>query len=80
MFCDKENKLSGYANLLCEVPFVQEQMTEKVLEYLKTKTKYNPQKTMIFINKSKKFLMNPNFDVENKEFIFCRPNKRNNRL
>lgn len=70
MFCDKTNKLSGYTNLLCEVSFVQDHMTDKVLEYLKNKTSYNPEKTSVIINKSKKFLTNPNFDAQDKEFIF----------
>jgi hypothetical protein len=70
MICNKDNKLSGYANIICEVPFIHNHMCEKVFKYMNEKTKYNYQKTIIIINKSKKFLSYPDFNVDNKDFIF----------
>jgi hypothetical protein len=70
MICEKDNKLSGYANVMCEVPFIQSHMEDVVFKYIKEKTDHDPHKTSVIINKSKKFINNPIFNTENKEFIF----------
>ena len=70
MICDKDNKLSGYANILTEVPFIHSHLQENVIKYLQNKTEYNSNKTPIIINKLKKFISCPDFDVDNKDFIF----------
>jgi hypothetical protein len=70
MICEKDNKLSGYANILNEVPFIHTHLIDDVCKYLKLKTQYNPQKMCIIITKSKKFISFPVFDVSNKDFIF----------
>lgn len=70
MICNKSNKLSGYTNIMSEVPYVPLELEDKVYEYLKNKTQHEPDKTKIIINKTKKFIHNPEFDVNNKDFIF----------
>lgn len=70
MICVKNNKLSGYANIMCEVPYVHEKLENKVYDYLRYKTKYNPIKTNVIIKKTKEFIYNPIFNVNNKNFLF----------
>ena len=70
MICEKNNKLSGYANVMCEVPYIQLKMQDKALKYLKNKTTHDPHKTSMIINKTKKFINAPIFNTQNKEFLF----------
>lgn len=70
MICDKNNKLSGYANIMTEVPFIHSHLELQVFKYLKDKTKYDYKKTKIILKKSKKFISDPIFNPDNKHFIF----------
>jgi hypothetical protein len=70
MVCVKDNTLSGYINILIEVPCIHSHLQDDVFKYLKTKTQYNPFKSMIIINKSKKFISCPVFNEHDKDFLF----------
>ena len=80
MLCISNNQIDSYMNYLSEAPFIPEFLENKVVNYLNDNKqyikKYNFKYTIVLIHKLKKFISNPIFSLENKNFKLWL--KRNN--
>jgi hypothetical protein len=83
------NIYDGKVCEMIEVPFIPTNLEKKALNYLRTKTNFDPTQTIKIINIVNEFMKNPNFNYNNKRFRFtfkrnkkCRKliNKINNRM
>ena len=72
MCCTEGNEVDGYINELSEAPFVQESVKNLILNYVnKNKSyinDYNSKYTHVLIEKNLKFIKNPVFNPNNKNF------------
>ena len=68
MICTDDNRDDGYINNMIEVPFIQKNIEKIILNYLKKKTTYNPTYTQEILEISKNFMLNPNFNYNDKYF------------
>ena len=72
MVCVENNTIDGYINEMAEAPFVQESIKKHVYNYLdKNRSyfiKFDPNYSKHLTKKLVKFIKNPNFDMNNKNF------------
>lgn len=76
MICKDDND-DSHVNNLIEVPFIQQNIENLIINFLNKKTNFNSSHTFEILKISKKFMDNPNFSSNDKYFklIYKRHNK-----
>jgi hypothetical protein len=75
MLINENNIYDGKVCEMVECPFIPKELEKKVLIYLKSNTKYDIIQVIKILEIMKKFMINPIFDYNNKNFRFA--HKRN---
>lgn len=70
MVIDDKNIFDGRVCEMIEAPFINPELEKKVFEYLKQFSSYDSAYTKKLLEVSKKFMKNPNFDFNDKNFKF----------
>jgi len=75
LISNNNNNSDSHINNFCEVPVIEKDIEEKILNYLKKKTDYKISHTIEIIKNVNNFYKNPTFDHKNEQFKLI--NKRN---